>query len=114
MLKMVVSSFYNTLIDGEDAIPASTMLEIERIRKKGIIFSICTNRTYKEILDYNKDFPFVDYIISLNGTYVYDVEKGKCIFKKKITQTILNKIKSFIPDVQCIYYGESEIYSSLI
>ena len=40
MIKMVVSSFYNTLIDNEEAIPVSTMLEIERIRKKGIIFSV--------------------------------------------------------------------------
>ena len=59
MIKMVVSSFYNTLIDEEDAIPTSTMLEIDRIRKKGIIFTICTNRLYTELLEYNRDFPFI-------------------------------------------------------
>ena len=47
---MVVSSFYNTIINKEEAIPTSTMLEIDRIRQKGIIFSICTNRQYNEIL----------------------------------------------------------------
>ena len=98
MIKMVVSSFYNTLINEEDAIPTSTMLEIERIRQKGIIFTMCTNRQYQEILDYNKDFPFVDYIISLNGSLVYDVAKDKIIYQKKLTKTIINKIHNSSPE----------------
>ena len=32
MIRIVVSSFYNTLINLEEAIPTSTMLEIDRIR----------------------------------------------------------------------------------
>ena len=42
MKKMVINSFYNTLIDKEDAIPLSTMLEIERIRKSGNKFVVLT------------------------------------------------------------------------
>ena len=110
---MVVSSFYNTIIDEEDAIPTSTMLEIERIRQKGILFSICTNRQYKEILDYNKDFSFVDYIISLNGSIVYDVSKEKIIYQKKLTKTNINKIYKFLPDLEYKFYSEKEIYNSI-
>ena len=40
MLKMVSSSFYNTLIDKEESIPKTTMLEIDRIRKKNIFFGL--------------------------------------------------------------------------
>ena len=111
MIKMVVSSFYNTLINQEDAIPTSTMLEIERLREKGIIFTICTNRQYQEVLDYNKDFPFVDYIISLNGSIVYDVLKEKIIYQKKLTKTVINKIYKFFPDLNYTYYSEKETYS---
>ena len=113
MIKMVVSSFYNTIIDEEDAIPTSTMLEIERIRQKGILFSICTNRQYKEILDYNKDFSFVYYIISLNGSVVYDVSKEKIIYQKKLTKTNINKIYKFLPDLEYKFYSEKEIYNSI-
>ena len=112
MIKMVVSSFYNTLIDSEEAIPTSTMLEIERIRKKGIIFSVCTNRTYKEVLDYNKDFPFIDYIVSLNGSYVYDVISNKCLFKNKITKTNVKKISTIFENYKIKYYGENKIYNN--
>ncbi|MBQ9018728.1 MAG: HAD hydrolase family protein [Bacilli bacterium] len=92
MIKMVVSSFYNTLINKEEAIDMSTMLEIDRIRNEKVLFTISTNGLYKEILDYNKDFPFVDYIISLNGSYIYDVLKDKCIYKQKIAKIDVKKI----------------------
>lgn len=113
MIKMVVSSFYNTIINEEDAIPASTMLEIERIRQKGILFTLCTNRQYKEILEYNRDFPFVDYIISLNGSVVYDVAKEKVIYQKKLTKTNINKIYKFFPDIEYIFYSSDEIYKNI-
>ncbi len=92
MEKLVISSFYNCLIDKEDAIPLSTMLEIEKIRNKGNLFVINTNSSYNEVLYYNKDFPFLDYIISLNGSYIYDVKKSSCLYKKKISKKTINKI----------------------
>ena len=114
MIKMVVSSFYNTIIDKEEAIPASTMLEIDRIRNKKVIFALCTNRFYQEVLDYNHDFPFVDYIISLNGSYVYDVNKDKCVFKKKISTTNLNKVSELFKDYKINYYTETDVYKKIV
>ena len=111
MIKMVVSSFHNTLIDNEGAIPMSTMLEIEKIRKNNIIFTVCTNREYKEVLEYNKDFPFIDFIVSLNGSYIYDVSKGKALFKKKINQTTINKIDKI--DVKKLYYTEDGVFNNI-
>lgn len=110
MVKMIVSSFYNTLINEEEAIPTSTMLEIDRLRNKGILFTICTNHLYQEVLDYNKDFPFIDYIISLNGDYIYDVNNNKCLFKSKISKIAIKKIKDIYQDYKIIYYTNNAIY----
>lgn len=106
MIKMIVSSFYNTLINEEEAIPQSTMLEIERIRKKGIIFVVATNRLYQEVLDYNTDFPFIDYIVSLNGSIVYDVQKRKIIHKKKMTEASIKNISKLYEKDIITYYTE--------
>lgn len=107
---MIVSSFYNTLINDEEAIPSTTMLEIERIRKKGIIFVVTTNGLYQEVLDYNKDFPFIDYIVSLNGSIVYDVLKRKIIHKKKLTISSLKKILALdVNDNISLYTVDNEI-----
>ena len=62
-MRMFISSFYNTLINNEEAIPVSTMLEIEKLKNKGILFSVCTNRLKDDVLYYNHDYPFIDYII---------------------------------------------------
>ena len=111
MIKMVVSSFYNTLIDKEEAIPTSTMLEIDRIRKKGILFTICTNRLYKEVLDYNMDFPFIDYIISLNGDYIYDVKNSNSLSKSKLSKIAIKKINNIFKDYNITYYTIDNYYN---
>lgn len=110
---MVVSSFYNTLINGEEAIPSSTMLEIDRIRNKGVVFSICTNRLAKEVLDYNRDFPFIDYIISLNGSCIYDVEKKKFFSKSKLSVANIKKLSNIFQDYKMTYYTEENAYFKL-
>ncbi len=110
MKKMIAISFYHALIDDEYAISQSIMLEIERIRKKGILFCVCTNRTYQEVLEYNKDFPFIDYIISLNGSYIYDVLKEQCISKKKLAVSNLKKIANLFEGHNINYYAEDTIY----
>lgn len=112
MIRIVVSSFYNTLIDYEEAIPTSTMLEIDRIRNNNILFTVSTNGTYKEILDYNKSYPFVDYIISLNGSYVYDVLNNKCLYKQKIAKVDIKKIYNSFKNYNIYYYTEDKILNN--
>lgn len=113
MIKMVVCSFYNTLIDKEDAIPTSTMLELDRLKRKGIAFSVCTNRLYQEVLDYNRDFPIIDYIISLNGSYIYDVEKQKVLSKSKLSKTTIQKITELSKDKTIYYYTATRRLTSI-
>ena len=108
MIRMIVSSFYNTLIDKEDAIPMSTMLEIDKLRTNRIMFSICTNRDYKEVLYYNHDYPFINYIISYNGNYIYDVDKEKCIYKKALSKKIIKDIEKIFSGYNLTYYQEED------
>ncbi len=106
MYNAVVSSFDGTLVDNYGSIDVSTILEIDRIRRKKILFIIATGRDLNYVLEYNRDFPFIDYIISLNGAYVYNVNKRKVIYKKKISITVIRKLfKKFNSNV---IYGYDE------
>ena len=109
MIRMVISSFYNTLIDKEDAIPMSTMLEIDKLRKKGILFSVCTNRDKEDVLYYNHDYPFIDYIISFNGNYIYDVNNDKCIYSNPLKTRVIKEIEKLFNDSKMIYYKEDNM-----
>ena len=104
MTSMILSSFYNTLINKEESIEASTIIEIDRLRRNNKLFTILTNRTYQEILYYNKDFPFIDYIVSLNGSIIYDVNKNKIIYKNSLSKEIINRVKELFPNKKIIYY----------
>ena len=103
MYKLFVSDFDGTLIDSDEAIPLSTMVEIDRIRKLGVKIVIATGRILKSILEYNKDFPFLDYVISCDGAYVYDVINRKTLYKKPLGGSIIKKIKKLYSDCD-IYF----------
>ncbi len=109
MIKMVACSFYNTLIDKEDAIAMSTMLEIDKIRNKNIKFVVLTNRSINEVLYYNKDFPFIDYIISFNSNCILDVNKNKIIYKDYLNKSKIREILNKYKDRKIYLYSDNKI-----
>ncbi len=92
MYKLVVCNFDKTLIDDDLAIPISTVLTIDEIRRKNCKFVIATGRGVNFIKEYIKDVNFIDYIISLNGSYIYDVLREKVIYEKAIKKEYIKKI----------------------
>lgn len=102
MYRLFVSDFDGTLLDSDEAIPLSTMVEIDRIRRDGVKFAVASDRILKSVLDYNRDFPFLDYVISCDGAYVYDVVHRKALLKKPLQVSIIKKIKKM--------YSNGELY----
>lgn len=92
MYKMIVTGFDGVLVDDDAAISLSTMLEIDRVRRKKILFTIATSRCLGDILYYNRDFSFLDYVIASDGAIVYDVNKEKVIFKKAVSVSSIRKV----------------------
>jgi len=111
MIKMVVSSFYNTIIDKEDAIPMSTMLEIDRIKNKNILFTIISNRSVYDLEYYNRDFPFIDYVVGYNGNYVLDTKTKEVIYKNILDEEIIKETIEKYPKNKIYLYGEKETYN---
>lgn len=93
MKKMVVCRLEDALIEDNEAILMETMLEIDRI-KNNYLFSIITANDFKYVIDYNRDFPFIDCVFAFNGNYVFDVLKNKCVYDRFIDKNIVNKILS--------------------
>jgi len=112
MKRLIIINF-NALLDEEEAIPVSIMLEIERIRKKGIVFSVYTANTYQEVLDYNRDFPFIDYIISLNSSHLFDVKEDKAILNEVLTSNIVNEITKLYSKHDIYFFNSKKLVSSL-
>ena len=109
MIKMIVTSFYNTLIDEEDAIPTSTMFMLDRYKNKGSSLTILCNRLLDEVLYYNHSYPFIHYLIGLNGSLIYDVEKNQIFAKMKLDDSIIEEVESRFSDYSILYYTENEV-----
>lgn len=92
MSQLFLSTFDQVLLDSDEAIPLSTMVEIDRIRRSHVKFGVISNRILKSILDYNKDFPFLDYVIACDGAYVYDVVNRKVLYKKNVLASVVKKM----------------------
>lgn len=104
MYKMVVSDFYGALINSEEAISLSTVIELDRIRKNGVLFCITTNKSARIVIDYNKDFPFIDYVVAFNGSYVYDLKKNKLLYSKSLVVSVVKKIYKLFKDKDFCFY----------
>lgn len=104
MYKMVVSDFCGTLINSEEAISLPTMLEIDRVRKAGILFCITTSKSVRFVKDYNRDFPFIDYIVAFNGNYIYDANKGIVLYDKSLSSSVIKKIYKLFSNKSLSFY----------
>lgn len=110
MIKLLVTSFYNTLIDEEDAIPTSTMFAFDKLKAKNIKLVIITNRLEDEVIYYNHDYPFIDYIISLNGSRILNVSTNKSKEFKSFTKEEVEDITKKYQKKEIIYYTKDESF----
>lgn len=92
MKRIIVSGFEDTLIDDNEAINMKTMLEIDRVRTNKYLFAVVTSNCLDYVLSYNKDFPFLDFIIFFDGRAIYDVKLNKLIYKNSINYSITKVI----------------------
>lgn len=93
MYKLLVSDFDGTLVGEELAISFPVVLAIDKIRReKKVLFAVATSRCLGDILYYNRDFSFLDYVVVSNGAVVYDVNKEKILFKKSVLVSNVKKI----------------------
>ena len=113
MKDFIVIDFDNTLINNEEEIPTSTIVLFDELRREKKRIIILTDSCLNRVLYYNYSFPFIDYIISSAGSYVYDVVKEKEVYKKNILVSNVNKIINYFYD-KCMIYLTDKLNCNLI
>lgn len=109
MYRMVISEFDKVLINSEEAISQNSIISIDNIRKKNVLFCIMTDRGVGDIISYNRDFPFIDYIIAYNGAVIYDVSRSKVIYSKSIPKIIVSNITSKFSDYNILAFYKDRV-----
>ena len=88
-VKLIALDLDDTLLTKDLTISTKTLNALTECAKRGIYIVLCSGRAESGILPYNKLLNLYNteqgkYIIAINGSSIYDVQKKENIFTKKI------------------------------
>lgn len=118
MYKLISLDMDNTTLNPEHKISKRTKKALQEAHKKGIKVIMNTGRTYQEAEAYIDELDFVDYIVTSNGSVVFD--KTENVFhqvnslERKYVQLCHQVCKAYSDDILLLVAGETECYSDKI
>ena len=108
--KMIVTDLDGTLLNSSHKVSSLSKTYLSDLKEKGYVIVLATGRVLKSALGATDGALFADYIISDNGSVIYEVESGKIIFEVGIDKRDARKIIDFYDDSVnyieiCDYYA---------
>ncbi len=94
MNKMIVMDMDGTLLHSDGTCSEETKEYLNKLKSDGHIIVLATGRPLKSAKEPVKDTSFVNYIISNNGSLIYDFENSDIIYKSIIAKDTVKKIAS--------------------
>lgn len=78
-----------TLLNDQKEISKKNKEALEYLKSKNIVLVLATGRFDSYALKYADELKIIDYIISNNGSLIYDIKNRKYIYEKKINNNII-------------------------
>lgn len=92
-----------TILTSNQTVSVRVQEAIAKAKKKGKTVVICTGRTPKELVDYDKtEFKNIRYYVCENGTLIYDSEEEKIISAKCIPKNCVKYILEASKEEDCM------------
>ncbi len=110
--KIVFSDLDGTFLNSNAEVSKENARAIATMREKGIMFVPTTGRAFGEIPRQVVDNPDIRYIITSNGSAIYDKAEGKFTFNT-IKKENIDLLLSFIKDstvMICVHYNGISYY----
>ena len=84
MYKMIVTDLDGTLLDHNKKVSEKSKKYLKELKNKGYIICVDTGRTLGRARYALGEFDYINYLIGNNGTYIYDVDNDKSLYKSII------------------------------
>ena len=107
MSKMIVMDMDGTLLRSDGTCSEETKEYLNNLKEEGHTIVLATGRPLKSAIEPVKDTSFVSYIISNNGSLIYDFENGDIIYKSIIDKDTVKKIASLYDESATKYIALS-------
>lgn len=117
MYKLIACDVDGTLFGADFTIPMENKSAIAKAQEMGVPFILCSGRSIKSLMEIHKylELPAKDsYIISLNGSNIYNVESGVTVFEEQLDKAVnLEVVSLFLQrdrqgEVEIIVYTDAE------
>lgn len=92
MYRCIVSDLDGTLLTSEKKILKETKEYIKSLQDKGVLFIVATGRYFESASSFFDENFCPDYLISNNGSYIYNYCKQKFIYKNVLDENIVINI----------------------
>ncbi len=102
-IKLIAFDLDGTLMTTDKRITQRTYNALKAASDQGIAIVPATGRFLRTVPQEIKDMPFVDYIISINGAYVFDVRNEKAIYRSEIPLQTSIDILSYFDSLPVAY-----------
>ena len=106
MVKVIFSDFDETMLNihsKKNYFDSYQIDILKKVKEKGILFCIVTGRNVDFFNQFSTILPYIDYILSSNGSCIYDVQNQKFIYQKFIGEqevvTLLDYIREHDLDI---------------
>jgi len=97
-VEMIVTDLDGTLLNINEEVEKTTIEYLKKLKQEGYIIVIATGRILKSAINITQGAEFAKYIISDNGSRIYDMINKKDLFKLSIQKDTVEKICSYYDD----------------
>lgn len=84
VIRLIALDLDGTLLDSKKQTSAEIIKTLEDAAAKGIHIVPCTGRLYNMVPEEIKRLPFIRYVITVNGSRIYDQKEGRVIYRAEI------------------------------
>lgn len=95
-VRLIASDLDGTLLDEQKQVSARNQAALQKAAEQGILFVPATGRIYSAIPEAVAGLAFVRYMITVNGSGVYDRAEEKMLFEAKIPKEEAIRLFQFI------------------
>lgn len=106
MYKLIVVDLDGTLLNSRGELSAENENALKKAKNKGIKIAICSGRILPSIKNICLERGIGDYLISGNGSQIYDVQKNEIIYENCMDINMALKLVKFCEE-NSIYYSIS-------
>jgi len=103
MIKIIALDLDGTLLNEDKELSVRNKTALEKAALLGVEIVPATGRYYNNLPDCIKKLDFINYAITINGAYVYDIKNDKCIYRSELPNETALRLFSFMNRYDVIY-----------